>query len=112
MPPTGWRQVAHSSTVLVSHTSVGDFCGDLEQIVVPDVSVSFRHLVSVAAFRDGDFGGCLMVGEEKKMADDGAIGNFMRSECWKIAPRPDCEERARIRGFLCSLDGSWSRKEL
>jgi hypothetical protein len=50
MPPTGWGQIADSSKVVVSHTSVGDFCGYLEQIVVPDVSVSFRHGVWVAAF--------------------------------------------------------------
>lgn len=46
-------QIAGSSMGVVSHTSVGDFCGDLEQIVVPDVSVSFRHLVWVAAFARG-----------------------------------------------------------
>jgi hypothetical protein len=46
-------QIADSSMVLVSHTSVGDFCGYLEQIVVPDVSVSFRHGVWVAALATG-----------------------------------------------------------
>jgi hypothetical protein len=97
--------------VLVLHTSVGDFCGYLEQIVVPDVSVwvSFRHLVSVAAFCGGFFGGLMDV--EGGKTDDGAIGN-LKSGCEKAASRPDCEEGAVVCGLVWSLEGSWSRTEL
>ena len=90
MPPTGWRQVAHSSTVFVLRTSVSDFCSYLEQIVVPNVSVSFRHLVSVVALRDASSGSLMVIekGGRRTMAQS-AILWF---GCWGEASRPDCEE--------------------
>ena len=94
--------------MLVLHTSVGDFCGYLEQIVVPDVSVwvSFRHLVSVTAFCGGSFGSLMDVEGGRRPADDGAIGN-LKFGCEKAASRPDCEEGAGVCDLVWSLEGSW-----
>ena len=94
----------------VLRTSVGDFCGYLEQIVVPDVSVSFRHLLSVVALRDAFSSGLMVVekGGRRTMAQS-AIFWF---GCWEEASRPDCEGGAGGPDVLCSREGSWSRKEL
>jgi hypothetical protein len=60
----------------VLRTSVGDFCGYLEQIVVPDVSVSFRHFVwsqlSATAFLV--VGGLLEKGSWRTMAQSASFG--------------------------------------
>jgi hypothetical protein len=87
--------------VLVLHTSVGDFCGYLEQIVVPDVSVwvSFRHLVSVAAFCGGFFGGLMEVeGGRRTMAQSAISSLDVRKQLHNLISR-----RKLVFAICCGL---------
>lgn len=95
--------------IIVSHTSVGDFCGYLEQVVIPDVSVSFRHLVCVSQLSRGDFWWSNGWGEK---ACDGAIGTLPSCGRLKIASRPDSKEGALVHDPGYCLDGSCRRKTL
>jgi len=95
----------------VLHTSVGDFCGYLEQIVVPNVSVSFRHLVSVAALRDVFSGGLMLLkGEEEnggRWRNRQALGLGAGKKLHGLI----AEEKVVVTIF-CNSEGSRSGKEL
>jgi len=94
----------------VLHTSVGDFCGYLEQIMVPNVSVSFRHLVSVAALRDVSSGGLMLL---KREEDGGRWRNrqALGLDAGKKLHGLIAEEKVVVTIF-CNSEGSPSRKEL
>jgi hypothetical protein len=93
----------------VLHTSVGDFCGYLEQIVVSNVSVSFRHLVSVAALRGVSSNGLMLLERE----DGGRWRNrqALSLDAGKKLHGLIAEEKVMVTIF-CNSEGRRSRKEL
>ena len=93
------------------HTSVGDFCGYLEQIVVPNVSVSFRHLVSVAALRDVFSGGLMLLKGEEENGGRWRNRQALGLDAGKKLHGLIAEEKVVVTIF-CNSEGSRSRKEL
>jgi hypothetical protein len=91
--------------------SVGDFCGYLEQIVVPNVSVSFRHLVSVAALRDVFSGGLMLLKGEEENGGRWRNRQALGLDAGKKLHGLIAEEKVVVTIF-CNSEGSRSRKEL